>query len=80
MPSLEEQIAALVRAEVRRVLAEERPVGRWVTVAEAAELLRTSPARIHTLRSSGRLTKYSEGRRALCDRAEVMRLVDVDRS
>ena len=49
---------------------------RWLTIAEAAEVLRCRPQRIRNLRSARRLTPYVEGGRALCDGAEVENLVE----
>lgn len=49
--------------------------GPWLSVEEAAERLRCKPQRIYDHRSSGALTPYTEGGRALCSREEVDALV-----
>ena len=73
------ELVDLVAAEVERrrndVTSAVATPGLWMTVAEAAEYLRCKPQRIRDLRSSRRLTPYTEGGRALCDRREVESLV-----
>lgn len=43
----------------------------YLSVDEAAELLRCKPQRIYDLRSSGVLTRLGDGSRALVSRAEI---------
>ena len=43
----------------------------WLTIEEAAQYLRPSRLRIYDLRSSGKLSRYGDGRRALVSRAEL---------
>lgn len=50
----------------------------WLTVDEAAELLRCKPQRIYEMRSSGRLTPHKEGGRAVVSRVDVAALVVKD--
>lgn len=57
-----------------------RQASRYLTVAEAAELLRCKPQRIHDLLSMGRLTRCKEGGRTLVIREEVAGLVVVERT
>lgn len=52
-----------------------RPVSPWLTVPEAAELLRCKPQRIYDLRSSGRLSRDGDGDRALVRRDELERYI-----
>lgn len=78
-----EAVAAI--AERAAQIAIERldaatPPTTWLTVKEAAEVLRCDPQRIFDLRSSGRLTRYREGGRALVDRDELDGLVVDDDS
>lgn len=47
----------------------------WLTVTEAADLLRCQQHRVRDLLSARTLTTYKEGRRTLLGRAEVMRHV-----
>ena len=51
-------------------LARQHQRPKYLTVAEAAELMRSKPQRIYDLLSSGRLTRF-DGRRVLVRRAEV---------
>jgi excisionase family DNA binding protein len=47
----------------------------FLTVTEAAELLRCSRQRIYDLCSDGRLTRFKEGSRVLLARAEIVALL-----
>ena len=72
-----EAIEEIVAAVTARVLAElhSSPTAAapsaYVTIKEAAELLRCSRQRIDDLLSQGRLTRIKEGRRTLVSRAEL---------
>jgi excisionase family DNA binding protein len=59
-------------------LDRAEPTSPYLTVREAAEYLRCSPQRIYDLRSSGRVSCPSDGRRALVLRAELDALVNGD--
>lgn len=64
-------------AERAAVLALERlerqgPASEFLTVDEAAELLRCKPQRIYDMRSDGRLSKFGDGSRALVMRSELI--------
>lgn len=73
LDAIAERAAALV---LERLAGEtSSSASEWLTVKEAAELLRCDPQRIFDLRSAGRLTRYREGGRALVARAELVRLV-----
>ena len=50
----------------------------WLTPEEAAAFLRCKVQRIYDLRSSGRLTPYTEGGRAICAGNELEALVEVE--
>lgn len=67
--ALVEQVAALVLER----LAEQPPPDRseYLTVAEAAEVLRSSRQRVYDLLSSERLTRHRDGSRVLVSRAEL---------
>jgi excisionase family DNA binding protein len=67
----------LVEQVVERVLAR---LGRpepspYLSVPEAATLLRAKPQRVHDLLSAGKLTRFKDGGRTLVLRAEVETLV-----
>jgi len=44
----------------------------YLTVAEAADLLRAKPQRVYDLLSDGRLTRHKDGSRVLVARAELV--------
>jgi excisionase family DNA binding protein len=62
-----------IAERVLKLLAERaQPEPKeFFTVGEAADYARCSPQRIYDLRSSGRLSRHSDGRRALVSRAEL---------
>ena len=51
------------------------PPGRFLTVEEAAEIIRAPVSFIYNARSDGRLTPHKRGSRALVDRAELEGLI-----
>ncbi|HET7572128.1 MAG TPA: helix-turn-helix domain-containing protein [Gaiellaceae bacterium] len=67
-----ERAAELVVEQLR---AERGDVSELLTIREAAAWLRCKPQRIYDLRSSGRVTALSDGRRALVRRAELEALL-----
>ena len=72
----DEVLDALVDLVAARVLEQlsardPEPVGRWLTVGEAAAYLRCGRQRIYDLRSAGRLSRHGDGRKALIDRHEL---------
>lgn len=71
---------ALELVEARVVAAVVPVPSPFVSVAEAAELLRCRRQRIHNLLSAGRLSRLKEGGRTLVVRAEVEALVVVERA
>jgi len=73
-PELRAAIEALVDERVAKLLAEHDGVqaaSEFLSVSEAAELLRAKPQRIYDLLSSGRLTRVKDGARVLVARAEL---------
>lgn len=44
----------------------------FLTIAEAAEVLRAKPQRVYDLCSEGRLTRHKDGSRVLIRRAEIV--------
>lgn len=48
------------------------PESEFLSVAEAAELLRSSRQRVYDLLSDGRLTRHKDGSRVLVERAELV--------
>jgi excisionase family DNA binding protein len=68
---------ALVERVAERVLerlagVERRDEPEYLTVSEAAGLLRAKPQRVYDLLSDGRLARYKDGRRVLVARAELV--------
>ena len=55
-----------------RGVAERGPVPEFLTIPEAAELLRCKRQRIDDLLSAGRLTRVKEGGRTLLRRSELL--------
>jgi excisionase family DNA binding protein len=76
-----EAVEAIARQAAELVLerlelsSSGRPASPWLTVSEAAELLRCKPQRIYDLRSSGRLSGDGDGDRALIRRDELERYI-----
>ena len=68
LDELARRVAAILRGEVERA---PEPRSEYLSVDEACQLLRCRPQRIYDLRSSGRLTRYGDGSRALVSRAEL---------
>jgi excisionase family DNA binding protein len=77
-PELVEAIAQRAALLMRQLELEENPPSPYMTVDEAAEFLRCAPKRIYDLRADGRLSRVSEGSRALVVREELERLVVVE--
>jgi excisionase family DNA binding protein len=78
----DEQLDELAERAAAIVLERTGPTpsaGRFVTVPEAAELLRCRRQRVDDLLSQRRLSRFKEGGRTLLDRAEVEALVELDR-
>jgi Helix-turn-helix domain len=62
--------------EARNAARAAGPVGRWLTVADAAAYIGARPQRIYDLRSSGRLRRTGDSGRALVDRRELDVLIE----
>jgi excisionase family DNA binding protein len=73
---LVEAIVARVAELLGDALHEEHHRSPYFTVAEAAEYLRCEKQHVYDLRSDGRLSRCTEGGRALVLRAECFQLVD----
>jgi excisionase family DNA binding protein len=72
--ALEELIDRCVTEAVERRLGEREENGRrspYLTIPEAAELLRCSRQRVDDLLSQRRLRRYKDGARTLVLRAEI---------
>lgn len=78
-PELVDAIAEVVAQRLRQLELDENPPSPYMTPDEAAEYLRCQTKRIYDLRTSGRLTRVTEGSRALVLREEIERLVVEDR-
>lgn len=69
---LDALISATVTAEVERQLARRlQEPSAFMTIPEAAEVLRCKRQRVDDLLSSGRLTRYKDGSRTLIRRNEL---------
>lgn len=72
-----EELAARVADRAEEILRERfsglmpESETTYLTVIEAAELLRAKPQRIYDLLSDGRLTRHKDGARVLVARAEI---------
>jgi excisionase family DNA binding protein len=67
-----EALAHRVAEILRDRFPEQTPsLAEFLTVREAAELLRAKPQRVYDLVSAGRLTRYRDGSRVLLARAEL---------
>lgn len=64
-----ERIVGLAVERIER--SERRTASPYLTVREAADLLRAKPQRVYDLLSSGRLTRFKDGARVLVSRAEL---------
>jgi excisionase family DNA binding protein len=70
----DDQLERLARRAAEIVLAARQPPERsttYLSVGEAAEVLRCRPQRVHDLLSQGRLTRVKDGRRTLVLRVEL---------
>lgn len=72
LPVPKEWLEAIAE-RVAELLAERAPaeLNPFLSVVEAAEYARCSRQRIYDLRSSGVLSRHSDGRRALVSRAQL---------
>lgn len=80
--TLNDGVLEAIAQRAAELVLERMPApspGRFVTVPEAAELLRCKRQRVDDLLSQRRLSRFKEGGRTLLDRAEVEALVQVDR-
>jgi len=72
LASLPDHALAPLASRFAELTARPEQPGRWLTVAEAAELLRAPVSFIYNARSDGRLTPHKRGSRAVVDRAEAL--------
>src|SRR5947209_4410025 len=68
--ALEQLVAETVRAELAAP-ASGNGGSPYLTVSEAAELLRAKPQRVYDLLSARRLKRYRDGSRVLVSRSEL---------
>jgi excisionase family DNA binding protein len=69
---LVDTIANRAAALVLERLDGSMPASEFLTVEEAAEVLRCKPQRIYDMRSDGRLSRFGDGSRALVSRRELV--------
>jgi excisionase family DNA binding protein len=67
-----EAIVAEVEQRVVARLAEHEPPAEFLTVDEAADLLRAKPQRVYDLCSAGVLRRFKDGARTLISRSELL--------
>ena len=70
--ALIKEIADHAAAIVLERLEAPRTQSEFLTVPEAAELLRAKPQRVYDLLSAGRLERFKDGSRVLVRRADVV--------
>lgn len=80
-PIFDELVEAIAQRSAEIVLERLEPkrpasASPFLTVAEAAELLRAKPQRIYDLLSSARLQRHRDGTRVLVERAELLAYLD----
>jgi excisionase family DNA binding protein len=68
-----EAIAARAAELVLEQIGREPETSPYLSVAEAADYLRSSKQRVYDLLSSGRVTRRKDGARVLVERAELDR-------
>jgi excisionase family DNA binding protein len=71
-PDALEQIASRAAELVLERLEMVSNAPEFLSVPEAAELLRCKPQRIHELTSAGRLQRFKDGSRVLLRRSEIL--------
>ncbi len=71
MEALAQRVAAIVLERSGEAVPPASPQSEYLSVAEAAELLRAKPQRVYDLLSAGRLTRLKDGSRVLVSRAEI---------
>ncbi len=72
-PAALEELAERTARLLRDSFVPEMAFGQaFLSVPEAAALMRAKPQRIYDLLSSGRLTRYKDGRRVLLERSEIL--------
>ena len=72
----DELVDEVARKAAALVLEQLAPsASPFLTVAEAAEFLRSSRQRVYDLLSDGRLTRHKDGARVLVERAELLAYV-----
>ncbi len=67
------EVTSRVLAEIRAEQSAASGGSPYLSVREAAELMRASRGRIYDLLSQRRLTRYRDGTRVLLSRAEIER-------
>ncbi len=73
------ELIDLLVTEMKARLVEAEPASEFLTAVQAADLLRCNRQRVYDLVSTGRLTRYKEGGRTLLRRADVLKLVVLER-
>ena len=70
-PELVAELVERIKGEVLLELGQREEQSPYLTIEEAAEYARCSRQRLYDLRSSGRLSRAGDGRRALVFRQEL---------
>jgi excisionase family DNA binding protein len=71
LAELVDRVAALVLERLAANIGHH-PEHEFLSVREAADLLRAKPQRVYDLLSAQRLTRYRDGSRVLVSRAELL--------
>jgi excisionase family DNA binding protein len=71
LEAIAERAAQLAAELVLERVGQPSKATPYLSVDEAAELLRAKPQRIYDLLSSGRLSRFKDGSRVLVSRAEL---------
>jgi excisionase family DNA binding protein len=69
--ALLDRLAELLKARLADEQSEHGSSSPYLSVAEAAERLRSKPQRVYDLLSARRLTRYKDGSRTLLSREEI---------
>jgi excisionase family DNA binding protein len=76
--AIEELVDERVFERLERVYDASERRSPWLTIVEAAELLRCKRQRVDDLLSQGRLARHKDGSRTLLSRAEINAYIQKD--
>ena len=73
-----DSLAEAIAARIAPTATPAQPETAYLSVPEAAEVLRCRPQRIYDLLSRGRLSRYRDGSRVLLSRSELEQYLQAD--